>query len=137
MHLHDFGRVGLAQRAAVDGEVEGIDEHQAAVYLAVAAHHAVAGQVALVHAQVGAVVGDELVYFVERAFVKQHVDAFAGGHSAGCMLALDAFQSSAQGGLTVEFFKLVVSFFACHNHRKKSTPNPAPAPSRPPPKGRL
>ena len=104
----------MAQRAAVDGEVEGVDEHQAAVYLAVAAHHAVACQVALVHAQVGTLMDDELVQLVERALVEQHVDALACRHAPGGVLFLDAVDAAAHGSLLVKLLKCMVDFFSCH-----------------------
>ena len=82
LHFYDFGSVGLAQRTAVYGEVVSVNEHLPSVYLAVTAHHAVSRNLFLVHSEAGATVVHEFVYFAERVFVEQHVDAFACRHAA-------------------------------------------------------
>ncbi len=70
-HLADLGGVGFRQRAAEHGEVlrEGVDD--AAVNAAVAGDHAVAGNHLLLHPEVAAAMGDELVHFLERAGIEQ------------------------------------------------------------------
>src|SRR5271157_255186 len=85
--LHDFGSVGLRQRAAEYGEVLGEDEHQAAFDAAVAGDEAVAEILLLIHAEVGAAMGDELVGLFEGAFVEQELDALACRHLALLVLA--------------------------------------------------
>ena len=86
--LADLLGVGLRERAAEDGEVLGEDVDQAAVDAAVAGDDAVARDLLLVHAEVGAAVDDELVDLVEAARIEQELDALAGGHLALLVLAL-------------------------------------------------
>ena len=62
---------------------------------AVAGDDAVAEDLLLVHAEVGAAVGDELVELDEAARVEQQVDALARGQLAGLVLALDALGAAA------------------------------------------
>ena len=95
LHLHDFCGVALAQRAAVGGEVVGIDKDQSSVDFTVTGNHTVAGYLLLFHAEVGAAVRYKLVEFVERTFVEQHIDAFAGGHASRLVLLLNLFDASA------------------------------------------
>ena len=64
-HLADLLGVRFAQGAAEYREVLAEDEHQAPVDGAVAGHHAVAGDVGLVHAEVRAAVLDEHVPLFE------------------------------------------------------------------------
>ena len=101
-------------------EVVGIDKHQAAVYLAVTRHHAIAGDLFLLHAEVGATVVDELVQLVERAFVQQQLDALAGGHLAYGVLLLYLVHAAAQGGALVQLFELLVYFFSVHDYSSSS-----------------
>ena len=96
-------------------EVIGIDKDQTAVYLAITRHHAVAGDLLLLHAEVGATVIDELVQLIERALVQQQFDALAGGHLAHGVLLLYLVHAAAQGGAFVQFFKLAVYFFSIHS----------------------
>jgi hypothetical protein len=79
--------MGLGQRAAEHGEVLAEDEDQAAVDRAVAGDHAVAGDLGVVHAEVGAAVLDEHVPFFEGAVVEQQLDALARGQLALGVLA--------------------------------------------------
>jgi hypothetical protein len=82
----DFAGVGGRERAAEDGKVLGEDADLAPVDQAPARHHAVAEHLLLVHAEVGAVVGDEAAHFDERAGVEQEVDALAGRELTGGVL---------------------------------------------------
>ena len=65
---------------------------------AVAGDEAVAVDDLLVHAEVVAVVADQLVGFLEGAFVEQQVDAFARGEFAFGVLAGAALVSTARFG---------------------------------------
>ena len=67
MILQIFSGVGLGQRAAEHGEVLREDEHRPAVDAPGAGDHAVAGDLLLVHAEVVALVHDELVELEEGA----------------------------------------------------------------------
>ena len=68
MHLYNLCGIRLAERTAMRREVVGIDKYKAAVYLSVTGHHAVSGNLFLLHAEVGATVVHELVQLIERAF---------------------------------------------------------------------
>ena len=89
-HLADLLRVGARERAAEDGEVLREHEDLAAVDDAVAGDDAVAEDLLLLHAEVGAAVGDELVELDEAAGVEQGGDALARGQLAGLVLLVDA-----------------------------------------------
>ena len=93
--LADFLRVGFGERAAEDREVLREDVDQAAVDAAVAGDEAIAGDDLLVHAEIAAAVGDQLVDLFEGAFVEQQFDALAGGEFALLVLARAAFGSAA------------------------------------------
>jgi hypothetical protein len=75
--LADFLRVGFRERAAEYGEVLREDVDQAGVDVAVAGDEAVAGDDLLIHAEVAAAMGDELVELFEGAFVEEQFDALA------------------------------------------------------------
>ena len=96
LNLGDLARVLFAQGAAEDGEVLGEDENGAAVDRAPAGHHAVAGDLRLLHAEIGAAVLDEHVEFLERAVIEQKVDALARGELALGVLRRNALLSAAE-----------------------------------------
>ena len=80
--LADLGGVGLGQRAAEHREVLREDVDDAAVDAAVAGDDAVAGDHLLVHAEVAAAMGDQLVDLLERAGIEQQLHALARGQLA-------------------------------------------------------
>ena len=106
-HLADLGGVGFRQRAAEHGEVlrEGVDH--AAVDAAVAADHAVAGDDLLLHPEVLAAVGDELVHFLERARIEQARHALARGQLACVVLLLEPLFAAAELGEPLAFAAVV------------------------------
>ena len=112
--LDDLGGVGFGERAAEDGEVLREDEDQAAFDAAVAGDEAVAEDVLLVHAEVGAAVGDELVGLFEGAFVEEEFDALAGGHLALLVFARAAFFASAGFGERVAPLQFGQLLFEVH-----------------------
>ena len=87
------------------GEVVSVNEHLPSVYLAVTAHHAVSRNLFLVHSEAGATVVHEFVYFAERVFVKQHVDAFACRHAARGVLLFYLVRSATLRSPFVQFLK--------------------------------
>ena len=89
--LADLLGVGLGQRAAEHREVLAEDEHHAAVDRAVARDDAVAEDLVLLHAEVGAAVLDERVPFLEAALIEQQLDAFARRQLAARVLLVDTF----------------------------------------------
>ena len=90
----------LAQRAAVDGEVLGEDEHLAPVDRPPPGDHPV-GVGPVLQARRGGAVAGQLVQFVEGAVVEQVLDPLAGQELALGVLALDgALGSGVDGRLT-------------------------------------
>ena len=107
MILHDLRGVGLGQRSAEDGEVlrEGVD--RPALHAPDAGDHAVAGDHLLLHAEVAAAVGDELVELLERAGVEEQFHPLAGGQLARLVLLAQARLAAAQLGELLEVRKLL------------------------------
>jgi hypothetical protein len=103
--LADLRGVGARQRAAEDREVLGEHAHRPTVDGAVAGDHAVAEDLLLLHAEVGAAVGDEAVELDEAARVEQRRDALARGELAGFVLLVDAGLAAAEDGLPLELFE--------------------------------
>ena len=83
-------RVGLGERAAENREV--LREHvsQAAVDVTPTGDEAIAGNDLLLHAEIAAVMGDQLVQLFERSFVEQQLDAFPRGKLTFLVLPLFA-----------------------------------------------
>ena len=103
--LADLLGVGAGERAAEHREV--LREHvgEATVDVAVAGDDAVTEDLLLLHAEVVAAVGDELVHLDEAAGVEQKIDTLAGGELAGGVLPLDAFGPPAELGETLFVFE--------------------------------
>jgi hypothetical protein len=99
--LADLLRVGPAERAAEDGEVLREDERLAPVDEAVARDDAVAEDLLLLHAEVGAAVDDEPIELDEAAGIEQQVDSLARRELAAFVLFLDAFGPAADERLGV------------------------------------
>jgi hypothetical protein len=111
--LADFLCVGFRERAAEDGEVLREDVDEATVDVAVAGDEAVAGDDLLIHAEVAAAMGDELVEFLEGAFVEEQFDALAGGELAFFVLAVAAVFATAlfgRGVAAAQLLELVHAF---------------------------
>ena len=89
-HLADLLRVRARQRAAEHGEVLREHADRAAVDGAVPGDDAVAEDLLLLHAEVGAAMRDEPVELDEAALVEQRLDALARGELAGLVLLVDA-----------------------------------------------
>ena len=111
--LQIFCAYAPRERAAEDGEVLREDEDLAAVDGAVAGDHAVAEDLLLLHAEVGAAVGDEAVELDEGARVEQQVDALARGELAGLVLLVDALLAAGGEGALVELVQLAQRIFGC------------------------
>ena len=108
--VHDFrdlAGVRLRERAAEDGEVLREDVDQAPVDVSVAGDEAVARGALRFHAEVVRLVADELVEFLEGAFIEQQVDALAGAELAFLVLAGVALRASAGFGFGVALAKLL------------------------------
>ena len=108
--LDDLLRVGFRERAAEHREI--LREHvgRAAVDQAIAGDEAVAVDDLFLHAEVVAVMADQLVGFLEGAFVEQQIDAFARGELAFGVLAGAALVSATRFGgrvAALQFFHAV------------------------------
>src|SRR5216684_7919159 len=77
LDLDDLLGRDLAERAPVNSRVIRVHRDRAAVDLTEARHHAVAGDPPLLHAEALRTMRGEQVELDERAFVEQHLDAFA------------------------------------------------------------
>ena len=112
--LRDLARVRLGKRAAEDGEVLREDVDQPPVDAAVAGDEAVArAGAASSMPKSWRLVADELVEFLEGAFVEQQVDALARAELAFLVLALAALRAAAGFGFGValaELFEPAVAF---------------------------
>src|SRR6185503_9295650 len=99
-HVRDLLRVLFREGAAEDGEVLREDEDDAAVDRAVAGHHAVAGNPALGHAEVGGPMLDEDAGLLEGAGVEEELDPLAGSEAALGVQLRNALRATAlQHGL--------------------------------------
>src|SRR5215469_10154634 len=107
LDLDDFLRMGLGERAAEHGKILGEGEYGAAVDRAPAGDDAVAGNPALLHAELGRAVLDEHVELLERALVHQQLESFARGELAALVLRVDARLTAAGARASTTFFELV------------------------------
>src|ERR1019366_1682624 len=131
LHLHDFLRVRLRERAAEHGEVFREQIDRAAIDGAPAGDHTVAGHLGLFHAEFGRAVLDEHVELLERALVEQEFDALARGEFAPFVLGLDAGRTAAQPRLFPPLFQPVEDVFhrapALHYPAARGIPRHAPS----------
>ena len=108
-HVLDFGDllgVRFAQRSAHHGEVLGEDIDRAPVDGAPTGHDAIARNLGLFHAELGATVLDEHVELLERALVHHQLDAFAGRQLALLVLRVDTGLAAAQTSIRAPRLKL-------------------------------
>lgn len=110
LHFHDLLGMRLRQRAAEDGEVLGEDEHGAAIDRAPTGDDAVAGDTALVHAEIGGAVFDEHVELLEGTFVEEEVDALARRQLAALVLGVDTRLAAAEAGNVAAPFQFFENF---------------------------
>ena len=90
LHFADFLGVVLGQRAAEHGEILAVDEHEAAVDGALASDDAIARNLVLFHAEIGAAMLHEHVVFLEGIRIEQDFQALARGQLAFFMLGTNA-----------------------------------------------
>ena len=111
LDLGDLPGVRLAERAAEHREVLGENIDDAAVDGAPAGDHAVAGDLGLLHAELGAAVFDVHVELLERVVVHEQADALACRELAPLVLGIDAHLPAAQARFRpppLEFFQHVL-----------------------------
>ncbi len=96
LDLGDLLGVRLRQRAAEHREVLGEHVDHAAVDGAPAGDDAVAGDLGLLHAEVGAAVLDVHVELLEGVVVHEQVDALAGRQLAAAVLGIDTHLPAAE-----------------------------------------
>src|SRR6476619_5598833 len=85
----------FGQRSAEHGEILGEDVSDAAVDGAPAGDHAVARDLALLHAEIDAAVLDIHVELLEGALVEQELEPLPRGELAAGVLGLDAPEATA------------------------------------------
>ena len=123
MILQIFDGVGLRERTAEHREILREDVHQPPVHAAVAGDESVSRRPLLLHAEIRALVRDELVQLLERSFVQQQRDPFARRELARRLLARPAFGASAgfrRGFAPPQLFDLLARYF-----RNGHTPRPS------------
>src|SRR5690606_26302752 len=103
--LADLLGMGLAERAAENGEILRKHIDQPSVDRAPAGDHAIAGDDGFTHAEIGGTMGDEHVVFFETARIEQHVEPLAGGELALAMLDVDPPLAPAQPCLLAPRFE--------------------------------
>src|SRR5262249_34933140 len=104
-------RMGLRQRAAEHGEILGEGKDGAAIDGAEAGDDAVAGNLALLHAEFVGAVLDEHVELLERGAVHQQFHALARGELAALVLRVDARLAAALPCASAPRFELVDNVF--------------------------
>lgn len=109
-HLADLLRHRLGERAAIDGEVLGIDIDQTAVYRGTAGYDAVAQELLLLHAEVVATMEFEHVILLERVLIDQHLDALTRCVLAARVLLLDGLLTTAEASLGTLFHQCLNLF---------------------------
>ena len=107
--LRDLRRVRFGKRAAENGEVLREDVDEPPVDAAVAGDESVARGPLLFHPEILAVVPDEFVQLLERAFIEQQIDALARAELARFVFAFAALRSAAFFGFRVSLAKLVAA----------------------------
>ncbi len=98
LDLGDFLRMRFAQRSSEDREILGENVDGAAVDRTPARHHAVAGDLGRLHAEVVAAMLDEHVELLEGVVVEQEFDAFARRELSLRMLRRDALLAATEAG---------------------------------------
>src|SRR4029077_20731299 len=104
--------VRFRQRTTEHGKVLGEGEDGAAVHRAPAGDDAVAGDVRLLHAEIGGAVLDEHVELLERVAVHQELDPLARRELAALVLGVDARLATAGAGACAALFEPVDD--VCH-----------------------
>jgi hypothetical protein len=89
-------------------------EDQAAFDTSVAGDETIAVVLLLLHAEVGAAMRDQLVGFLECAFIQQELDSFARRHFSLLVLALAPFRAAALLGQLVATLQFRNFFFKIH-----------------------
>ncbi len=113
-HLADFFGMGQGERPAEGGEILGKDENLPTVDRAPPGDHAVAGDLIVCHAEIGASVRFQTVQFSESVRVEQRVQTFTGGEFAALVLLADALGAAAFQGPAVSLFQLCQQLFVLH-----------------------
>src|SRR5262249_13719679 len=102
----------FGKRSPEDGEVLCKDIDEAAVNAAIASDKAIAGDDLLLHPEIAAAVGDELVEFLEGVFVGQAFDPLERAEFAFVVLAGTALGSAdffGRGMAAAQFFESIHS----------------------------
>src|SRR4029077_7768441 len=107
LDLDDFLRVGFGQRTAEDGKILGEGEYGSTVDGTPAGDDAVAGDPALLHAELGRAMLHEHVELLERTFIHQEFEPLAGGELVPLVLRFDARLAAPGSCPRATFFELL------------------------------
>ena len=113
--LDDLGSVGLAERAAEDGEVLGEDEHQTTLNASVAGDKTVAVDHLLVHAELESAMSDKLVGLFEGSLVEQKLNPLASGHFAELVFSCATRLAAASLGQSIALVQECQFRFVIHD----------------------
>ncbi|GJE59385.1 hypothetical protein MPOCJGCO_1476 [Methylobacterium trifolii] len=128
LNFYDFLRVGLGKRAPEHREVLRKQKYGAAVHRAPAGDDAVAGDLLLLHAEIGGAVLHEHVELLERPVVEEEFDAFARGELATFVLGVHALLTAAEAGLRAPLLELLENVL--HGMRLRAGEDVRSGPSR-------
>src|SRR5205085_2865896 len=107
LNLDDLLRVRVRKRAAEDGKVLGEHKYGPAIHGPPTGDDAIAGDLCVVHAELGRAVFDEHVELLERALVHEQLDTLARRELAALVLRLDARLATAFARIGAAAFKFV------------------------------
>src|SRR5260370_39941262 len=103
LELADLLRIAFGEGSAENGESLREDIDEAAFHAAVSCDEPVAGDDLLIHAEIAAAMGDQLVEFLEGVLVEQQFDALAGAKFSFLVLSGAALRTSTLfGGFMAE-----------------------------------
>ena len=111
LDLDDLLRVRFGQRAAEHGEILGEGKDRASIHGAPAGDHAVAGDLAFLHAELGRAVLDKHVELLEGALVREELEALARGELAALVLRCDARLAASRPRPRPALFQLFQNVF--------------------------
>ncbi len=115
--LADLLCVGHAERSTEAGEIIGEDVHRPPLDRAMPDHDAIAGELLLLHPEIGAAVGDQHVHFRKASRIEQHIEPFPRGEFAGLVLPFDPFGTSTRERCFFSSMKLLELLFVGHRPR--------------------
>lgn len=68
----------------------------------------------LLHTEISTVMNHKLINFIERTFIEQHINTFAGSHMTIGMLLFNTLYSSTLSSQFIQLLKFFILFCCCH-----------------------